>query len=46
MQDLEYKLQRWMLGLLVLIVVVVAAMNYWYRVLPEKVARERSADRH
>jgi hypothetical protein len=40
MADLEGSLHRWILGLLVLIALAVAGMNYWYRVLPAKVARE------
>jgi hypothetical protein len=42
MADLETSLQRWILGLLVLIALVVAGLNYWYRVLPAKAARSAS----
>ena len=43
MSDFETRLQRGLLVFLVLIATVVAAMNYWYRALPTKVARERAA---
>jgi hypothetical protein len=46
MADFEYALQRWMLVMLVVIVLAVAAMNYWYRVLPLNVARERTAEQY
>jgi hypothetical protein len=44
MADFETNLQRGLLVFLVFIVTVVAAMNYWYRALPAKVARERAAE--
>lgn len=40
MSEFETSLQRWILVLLVLLTLVVAGMNYWYRVLPAKAARE------
>ena len=43
MSDFESSLQRWILGVLVLMTIALAGMNYWYKVLPEKAARERAA---
>lgn len=43
MSDLESSLQKWLLIFIVGIAITVASMNYWYKTLPEKAAREAAA---
>src|SRR5688572_27170121 len=40
MSDFESSLQKWLLIFIVGIAITVSAMNYWYKTLPERMARE------
>ena len=40
MSDLESSLQKWLLIFIVGIAITVCSMNYWYKTLPERAARE------
>jgi hypothetical protein len=42
MSDFESSLQKWLLIFIVGIAITVASMNYWYKTLPERAARENA----
>jgi hypothetical protein len=43
MSDFESSLQKWLLIFIVGIAITVSAMNYWYKTLPERMARESAS---